>query len=454
LSSMSRNPTRSLWKKSGCLLLACCMLLLTLPSQAQAAGLRAWAHDSTGATQPASTWYLAEGSTDGGMETFVLVQNPNPQDVHANISFETDQGPQAPAQLQGITIPASSRRTFKVNDYLTTYNVSTKVTATDGNVVCERSMYGNNRTWAHESIGASVTAKTWYLAEGCTSGSFETWVLVQNPGDAPANIDMSIQSDNGQAQGPRDVIPARSRRSYDLRAYIDSFNVSTKVTSDSDIVCERAMYGGYVVCLDPGHAATPSEIDPDTGLNTEDWINEPEIGIVYDISLRAKAILESRGVSVVITKSSQYEPVSLKQRAVIANEAHAAMIVHVHCDPGLSGPTTYYPGPPPYNWKGNSDNGRIAYLDPVIQAASERTARNFHPVMASYLARVGGAPNGGLVMENRGATGTGDYGPIFSYDIWSEVPTFTLENNLAFADGHRQQVAEGIAEGIIACLGR
>src|SRR4030067_296838 len=130
--------------------------------EAAAAGPRAWAHDSVGTTQPSPTWYLAEGSTDGGMETFILIQNPNPTDVHADITFQTDKGDESPPALRGLTIPAASRRTFKVNDYLTTYNVSTKVRATNGNVVCERAMYGDNRTWAHESVGAASSAKNWY----------------------------------------------------------------------------------------------------------------------------------------------------------------------------------------------------------------------------------------------------------------------------------------------------
>ena len=114
---------------------------------------RTWAHDSIGVTAPAPTWYLAEGSTDGGMETFVLVQNPGNTAVNVNITFQTDMGEVAPPALQGVAIPAMSRVTFKANDFVTSYNVSTKVEATDGNVVCERSMYGNNRTWAHDSIG-------------------------------------------------------------------------------------------------------------------------------------------------------------------------------------------------------------------------------------------------------------------------------------------------------------
>ncbi len=207
-----------------------------------------------------------------------------------------------------------------------------------------------------------------------------------------------------------------------------------------------------LVCLDPGHADTPYEIDPETGLNTMDWANTPEIEIAWDIALRAAAILQARGVDVVLTKSSAYDPVSLKQRAVIANSAGATLIVHIHTDPGVSSSTTFYPGASPYNWKANSDSGRTAYISPAVQQASEGLAGVFHAAMAAYLAGSLGVGDGGLAMENRGSTGTGNYGPILSYDVWSWIPTFTLENNQSFADSHRAAVAQSIAEGVIACL--
>jgi hypothetical protein len=102
-----------------------------------------------------STWYLAEGSTAGGMETYVLVQNPGATPVHVNLKFQTDTGEQVIPALQDVEIAAASRSSFYVNDYVTTYNVSTKVEATDGQVICERSVYGGNRTWATDSIGAT-----------------------------------------------------------------------------------------------------------------------------------------------------------------------------------------------------------------------------------------------------------------------------------------------------------
>ena len=102
----------------------------------------------------ATTWYLAEGSTDGGMETFVLVQNPNDDAVTVDLTFMTSTGPQDGPQ--GFAIPANSRQSFKVNDYVTDYNVSTMVNSWfAAPIICERAMYGNNRTWAHDSVGYS-----------------------------------------------------------------------------------------------------------------------------------------------------------------------------------------------------------------------------------------------------------------------------------------------------------
>ena len=82
-----------------------------------------------------TTWYLAEGSTAGGMETWVLVQNPGNMDAKVNLQFQTDTGPVAPLGLQDLTIPHDSRMSFFVGSYVTTYNVSTKVTATQGTIV-------------------------------------------------------------------------------------------------------------------------------------------------------------------------------------------------------------------------------------------------------------------------------------------------------------------------------
>jgi YVTN family beta-propeller protein len=219
------------------LLLACASLIIAAPgaSPAQAAATL-----STG--MASTTWYLAEGCTAGDFETWVLVQNPGATDVTVDLTFMTSTG-EKPGP-QDFTIEAETRHSFNLNAYVTDYDVSTRVVAS-GDVVCERAMYGGNRTWAHDSIGVTQPDTTWYLAEGCTGGDFETWVLVQNPGATDVTVDLTFMTSAGMRPGPLGFsIPAGTRHSFNLNDYVTDWDVSTKVVATGDVVCERAVYGG------------------------------------------------------------------------------------------------------------------------------------------------------------------------------------------------------------------
>ncbi|NPV59135.1 MAG: hypothetical protein HPY75_05670, partial [Actinobacteria bacterium] len=120
------------------------------------------------------TWYLAEGSTDGGMETWLLVQNPGEDAVHVTVILQTGSGPVTEPDLANVEIPALSRQSFNLGSYVTDFNLSAQVNCLDGQVICERAMYGDGRTWAHDSIGVTSPSASWYLAEGSTGGGMET----------------------------------------------------------------------------------------------------------------------------------------------------------------------------------------------------------------------------------------------------------------------------------------
>ncbi len=206
---------------------------------------RQWAHDSIGTDIPKATWYLPEGCTADGFETWVLVQNPNATPVTVNLTLMTDEGKVNPPALQGVEVPANSRRSFNLGDHVQAYDVSTQVNSTGGKVVCERAMYGGDRAWGTDSIGAFNTGYTWMLAEGCTGGGFETWVLVQNPNATPVTVGLTFMTSTGPKTGPQGVsIPAYSRKSFNVGGFVYDWNVSTKVASTGGaVVCERAMYG-------------------------------------------------------------------------------------------------------------------------------------------------------------------------------------------------------------------
>jgi hypothetical protein len=199
--------------------------------------------DSIGVTNPTATWYLAEGATAGGYETWVLVQNPNDSDVYVNIGYYTESG-----YVMGPlgNIPARSRGSYKVNDTVESFNVSTTVWATD-NVICERAVYWtpsgtSYKTLGTDCIGVNDVSKNWYLAEGATAGGYETWILVQNPGLGDADIDIRFQTESGEVHGPVDTVPAGTRRSYRVNDTVETFDVSTAVYASEGVVCERSMY--------------------------------------------------------------------------------------------------------------------------------------------------------------------------------------------------------------------
>jgi hypothetical protein len=184
-------------------------------------------------------WYLAEGSTEGTFETFILVQNPNDEPATVGLTFMTDTGA-VPGPME--VLEPNSRITWKANDYVTNWNVSTLVTSNKP-VIAERAMYGNNRTFAHDSIGVVSPALTWYLAEGSTAGTFETYILVQNPGENPANVELTFMTDTGPTPGPSKMLEPHSRWTWKANDYVISFDLSTMVTSNQPVIAERAMYG-------------------------------------------------------------------------------------------------------------------------------------------------------------------------------------------------------------------
>ena len=96
-----------------------------------------------------TTWYIAEGASAGGFETWILVQNPGTETAQVTLTYMTDAG-----EVQGpvFDVGPGSRASKSVGDTVQTMNVSTKVTSTKP-VVAERAVYYNNRQCATGSIG-------------------------------------------------------------------------------------------------------------------------------------------------------------------------------------------------------------------------------------------------------------------------------------------------------------
>ncbi len=165
-----------------------------------------------------------------------------------------------------------------------------------------------------------------------------------------------------------------------------------------------------VVCLDPGH---PSETSSGARVGT---LSENRLN--WTIAKKVEAILTRDGIAVVMTKHAVHEHVTNRQRADVANKAHAAMFIRLHCDTGSgNGFTWYYPDHA-------GKKGGVTGPSPVICAASRRLAVSLNATMIPLLrGTLAGNP-----IKTDAATFVGSrQGGVLTGSIFAQVPTALIE---------------------------
>ncbi len=111
-------------------------------------------HDSIGLDQPHASWWLADGQTSEGRETWTLVQNPNDTAVEVVVVYMTPDGAGDISKVE--TIAANSRRTFDMAEHSGITGraaIMVKCITSDKNIMVERAMYWNERGTGTDTIG-------------------------------------------------------------------------------------------------------------------------------------------------------------------------------------------------------------------------------------------------------------------------------------------------------------
>jgi len=109
-------------------------------------------HDSIGMAQAHTTFYLPDGQTSDGHETWTLVQNPNAVDVEVEISYLTPTG--AGNVVFTDNVPANSRKTYDMSQKISGRAAVMVTSTTPGRkIMVERAMYWNTRGAGTDTIG-------------------------------------------------------------------------------------------------------------------------------------------------------------------------------------------------------------------------------------------------------------------------------------------------------------
>jgi hypothetical protein len=206
-------------------------------------------HNETAVEAPATTWYLAEGSTNAGFQLFYLVQNPGTSPANIAVRFLL---PTGSPLVKNYTVNPTSRFNIWANTIpeLASTDVSAVITSTNGvPIIVERAMYLNSQGLlfgaGHASAGVTEPGTSWFLAEGATGPYFDLFVLLANPNATPARVTATYLLPGGSTVEKSYTLNPQSR----FTAWVDFEDarladtaVSTTIVSDVPILVERAMW--------------------------------------------------------------------------------------------------------------------------------------------------------------------------------------------------------------------
>ena len=154
-------------------------------------------HAESAVSRPRVAWYFAEGATHSGFDLFYLLQNPGTEPALVDVCYLLP-APSAPLVKRYVVGPAS-RHTIWVNlehALLAATDVSAIVQSANGvPILAERALYasrpGRVFNAGHAAFGLADLSSEWYFAEGSTGTMFDEFITIANPGESPADIDVT-----------------------------------------------------------------------------------------------------------------------------------------------------------------------------------------------------------------------------------------------------------------------
>jgi len=179
------------------------------------------------------------------------------------------------------------------------------------------------------------------------------------------------------------------------------------------LIAAILLFSGFLsaqtICIDPGH---PSE----NGRGSKGK-RLTEVEVAWRVAVRLRELLRADGYHVVMTKSSQEETVTNRQRAQIANDSKADLLLRLHCDAASgTGISAYYP----------KETGKAHGLvgpSADVRKRSGEMAKKFFPALVAELN--GKHKSRGLLTDRQTAIG-GRQGALTG-SIFSEVPVILVE---------------------------
>lgn len=294
-------------------------------------------------------------------------------------------------------------------------------------------------------VGALGVATVAALGGGSSAPTAAVTTSATVGGSMTATTD-GVQTTTTPATGAGAAGPPTTRKPPPRPPTTVAPDAATTSTPTTQPVASSGSADKAVIVVDPGHQGKGNSAQEPIGpgsSTTKDKVTSgtggvssgtPESAVTLAIGLKLRDALQARGITVVMTRTSQNVDISNVQRTKIANEAHAALYIRVHADGADSSSThgihTLYPAVTP----GWTDD---------IAAASKRAAQ----LAQSALVAATGAADRGLDPRSD-MTGFN----------WSDVPVIIpelgfmsnpAEDRLLNSASYQQKIADALADAAV-----
>lgn len=197
---------------------------------------------AAGADVGSRSWEFAEGSTRRPYLTYFVLFNPSDEAAEVRFRFRPASGE---ARTHILRLPALGRVAFDPRDVVPEADFGTSIMA-DRPIIAERSYYSTG-DGLYGALGytpprARGQARAWYFADGNTTGDIETYFVLANLTDQPAQVRASYFADDGQPRDHAMTVPAGGRLALRANDVISGRTFAARFVADRDIVAEHTTY--------------------------------------------------------------------------------------------------------------------------------------------------------------------------------------------------------------------
>src|SRR5581483_463243 len=183
-------------------------------------------HGTLAASQARHVWYLAEGQTRGGDDSWLLVQNPNDSAVNLKVTFYLEEGDPI---VQRYTVGPRARFSLYANSVLPSTTFGAKIEADDV-VVVERAVYLAGGRGGFDSMGVSSASREWFVPEGSTQHPFHEQLALLNPNSRSTDVTVVFTYGDGSPDESHEIrVGGNSRATLDVSQVVGDSEVSAHV---------------------------------------------------------------------------------------------------------------------------------------------------------------------------------------------------------------------------------